>query len=132
MVDRRRCLAGRNDDHPLQVDTGRTGDFIATKLSPDDYQLAFSPGNFGNLPPSAVRVRGSSSGQIQDAPGHAIIVAAQRTTTGYTLETAVPWSDLNVTPYAGMVLGLAVNVNDNDTPGTAVKSFQADQGLLID
>jgi len=37
------------------------------------------------------------------------------------LEAAIPWRDLNLTPAPGLILGLAVNVNDNDRPGTAAQ-----------
>jgi hypothetical protein len=50
-----------------------------------------------------------------------VTVAAQQTDKGYNLEAAIPWSDLELTPAAGAVIGLALNANDNDTPGTAVQ-----------
>ena len=44
--------------------------------------------------------------------------AAQSTTaTGYRVEIALAWADLNLTPTAGHYLGLDVMVADNDTPG---------------
>jgi hypothetical protein len=113
----------RGDSLEIQLDTDRFGDLQAIQVSADDYQITLSPGNFVDLPPSAYRFRGSTSGRIEDAPGHAIAVAAQRTPTGYALEAAIPWSDLSVTPHAGLVLGLALNVNDNDSPGTAVQEI---------
>jgi hypothetical protein len=39
------------------------------------------------------------------------------------LEAAIPWRDLNLTPSSGLVIGLAVNVNDNDRPGSAVQEM---------
>jgi hypothetical protein len=44
-----------------------------------------------------------------------------KTAGGYILEAAVPWSDLSLTPQEGLVIGIALNANDNDTPGPAVQ-----------
>jgi serine/threonine protein kinase len=55
-------------------------------------------------------------------PGN-IQLQAQPTTIGYTLEAAVPWSELNITPTPGLQIGLALNATDNDTPDTAVQEI---------
>jgi len=113
----------RGDSVDMQFDTERTADF-GDGLSPDDYQITLSPGNFTDLPPSAFRFRGTADGAILDAPGgHNVTLAAQATTDGYDLEAAVPWSDLGLAGEAdaGLTIGLALNANDNDTPGTAVQ-----------
>jgi hypothetical protein len=111
--------AYQGDSVELQIDTGRTGNFSPT-LSPDDFQISLSPGDFANIFPSAWRFQGTSDGQMLDAPGtHNILVAAQRSQNGYILEAAIPWQDINLSPSVGLALGLAVNFNDNDTPGTA-------------
>jgi hypothetical protein len=111
----------RGDSLDLQFDTDRPGDYGPT-LSPDDFQITLSPGDFAGLPPSAFRFQGTSQGQILDAPGgHHVVLAAVKTADGYTLEAAIPWSDLNLQPVAGLIIGLALNASDNDTPGTAVQ-----------
>ena len=111
----------RGDSVDMQFDTMRQADFGAA-LSPDDFQITLSPGDFVGTPPSAFRYRGTATGTILDAPGgNNVTVAAQRSNTGYTLEAAIPWSDLNLTPAAGLTIGLSLNANDNDTPGTAVQ-----------
>lgn len=111
----------RGDSVDIQLDTDRIRDY-APSLSPDDFQVTVSPGNFADLPPSAFLFRGTSEGQILDAPGrHSILVAARQTEEGYVLETAVPWIDLETAPSRDLVLGAALNANDNDTPGTAVQ-----------
>jgi hypothetical protein len=112
-------LAYRGDSLELQIDTNVAAGL--DYLTPAVYQILLSPGDFEALPPSAFRFRGNDQRQIRDAPGHAIRVAARKTLNGYTLEAAIPWRDLGVTPYAGLVLGLALNANDNDTPGAAVQ-----------
>ena len=111
----------RGDSVDIQLDTNRNGDYVP-RLSPDDFQVTVSPGNFGDLPPSAFLFRGTSDNRILDAPGqHNILAAAQQVQDGYILETAVPWHDLATTPEEGLVIGAALNGNDNDTPGTAVQ-----------
>jgi hypothetical protein len=111
----------RGDSVDIQFDTDRQGDFGA-ELSPDDIQITFSPGDFATMPPSAFRFQGRPNGDILDAPGgHQVIIGAVKTATGYTLEASIPWSNLNLTPQAGLVIGIALNASDNDTPGTAVQ-----------
>ncbi|MFO7682430.1 MAG: protein kinase [Chloroflexota bacterium] len=110
----------KGDNVDLQLDVDRAGDW-GSNLNADDYQINLSPGNFANMPPSAFRFAATADGRSIDAPGHGIQIAARQQPDGYTLEAAVPWRDLNVTPAAGLVLGAAFNVSDNDTPGTAVQ-----------
>lgn len=116
-------LAFRGDSIELQIDSDRAGDF-GPSLSPDDFQISLSPGDFAGLPASAWLFQGTPGGDMRDAQaGHGIVVAARRTDGGYVLEGAIPWRDLNLTPAPGLVIGLAVNVNDNDRPGTAAQEM---------
>jgi hypothetical protein len=109
------------DSVELQIDTQRDADY-GPGLSPDDFQISLSPGDFQTIPVSAFRFQGTDGGDMLDAPTPTYTrVAAQRTGNGYRLEFAIPWPDLNMTPMPGMVLGLALNANDNDRPGTAVQ-----------
>jgi hypothetical protein len=111
----------RGDSVDIQFDTDRAADY-APRLSPDDFQVTLSPGNFGNLSPSAFLFRGTADNQILDAPGqHSIVVAAQRVDGGYVLEAAVPWRNLEKVPERDLIIGIALNANDNDTAGTAVQ-----------
>jgi len=111
----------RGDSVDMQLDTDRATDY-APRLSPDDFQVNLSPGNFTDLPPSAFLFRGTDDNQILDAPGqHSIVVAAQPVEGGYVLEAAIPWRDLEKVPEPDLIVGLALNANDNDTPGTAVQ-----------
>lgn len=109
----------RGDSLEIQIDTNRPAG--ASQVNPATFQFILSPGNFADLPPSAFRFQGNSQGQIPDAPGHHLLLAAQQTSTGYILEVAIPWNDINVSPVSGRVYGLALNANDNDTPGTAIQ-----------
>ena len=110
----------KGDGVSLQLDTQLEADF-GNRLSPDDFQINLSPGDFAGTPPVAYRFRGDNSGNLTDMPGHGIQVAARRSGDGYTLEAAIPWSNLGITPQSGLELGIALNANDNDTPGTAVQ-----------
>ena len=110
----------KGDSISVQIDSDLAGDF-GPELSPDDYQVNLSPGDFTGITPSAFRFRGTSSGGAVDASGHSIAVAAQQMGQGYSLEAAIPWQDIGLTPAAGLIIGATFNVNDNDTPGTAVQ-----------
>jgi serine/threonine-protein kinase len=113
-------LIFQGDSVDMQLDTNRQGD-LSSSLSSDDFQITLSPGDFNTLPPSAFRWTANNSGSIVNAPEHGIVVQAQRTESGYTIEAAVPWRDLNMTPSTGMVLGASFNATDNDRVGTAVQ-----------
>lgn len=107
----------QGDSVELQVDINPEDG--ATLVNPATSQVILSPGDFAGIPPSAARFRGTNEGELPQAPGHSIDVAARQTADGYVLEAAIPWADLNVTPTTGMRLGLALNANDNDSPGVA-------------
>lgn len=110
----------KGDGVSLQIDTQRAAD-LGAGVSLDDFQINLSPGDFASVPTVAYRFRGTEQGRMSDAPGHQIALAARPSTSGYTLEAAIPWVDLAVRPEAGLVLGVALNVNDNDGVGTAVQ-----------
>ncbi|HSH04693.1 MAG TPA: sugar-binding protein [Anaerolineae bacterium] len=111
----------QGDSLEIQIDTNRSADF-APQVSPDDFQFIFSPGNFTSLPPEAFRFRGTSANGIVDAPGHTVrLTALPKASGGYTLEAALPWSDLGLTPQTNLILGLALSANDNDTPNSAAQ-----------
>lgn len=112
-------LSYQGDSLEMQIDTNVAAN--ATLANPNTFQFILSPGNFGSLPPSAFRFQGDVEGNIPDAPGHGVLVAAVPQSDGYTLEARIPWSDLNYVPGVGQSLGVALNVNDNDTPGTAAQ-----------
>lgn len=107
----------RGDSLELQIETNPNRN--ASSLGPSNFQIALSPGNFSDIPPSAFRFQGNAQGQMRDALGHSIVVAANQTDEGYIVEAAIPWADLNMTATAGLTLRVALNLNDNDTPGTA-------------
>lgn len=116
----------KGDGVSIQLDTQFEADF-GPRLSPDDFQINLSPGDFVETSPVAIRFRGDNSGNLIDMVGHGIQVAAKRSASGYTLEAAIPWSNLGITPETGLQMGIALNVNDNDTPGTAVQEVMMSQ-----
>lgn len=109
----------RGDGLEMQIDTAPATN--ASQVNPETYQVILSPGNFGSMGESAFRFQGSENGRMVDAPGNQISVQAQQTAEGYTLEAAIPWSDLDVNPAEGTELGIALNANDNDQPGQAIQ-----------
>ena len=116
----------KGDGVSIQLDTQLENDY-GPRLSPDDFQINLSPGDFGANPPAAFRFRADNSGNLVDMVGHGIQVAALPSTTGYALEAAIPWSNLGINPQPGLQMGIALNVNDNDTPETAVQEVMKSQ-----
>lgn len=111
----------KGDGLEIQIDTNLTTD-NGDSLTPDEYQVNLSPGDFSLLPPSANLGRGTSGGSMFDAPGgHHISVAARPVDDGYTVEAAVPWADMGLAPSAARSMRIALNVDDNDRPGEAVQ-----------
>lgn len=110
------------DSIEIQLDTDRTGDLGPT-VDQDDYQYVVTPGDFAGNPAAAWRFRGDDSGLLSDAPGSGIRVASQPREDGYTLEFAIPWSDLNLIPGSGLSLGATLDLNDNDVPGSIQTQF---------
>ena len=96
---------------------------MAPEFEPDrepfganQYQLAFSPGNFlstgdplVDCAPEAYRYR-PERGALVGA-----VVGAQRTATGWALEAAVPWNQLGIDrPEPGMPLRFEIGISDTD------------------
>jgi hypothetical protein len=52
-----------------------------------------------------------------------VTLQARQTPEGYNLEAAIPWNDLNLAPAPGLLIGLSLNANDNDSPGTAAQEI---------
>ncbi len=106
------------DSLEVQIDTQRMID-LGTVLSPDDFQLVLSPGDFVTIPPSAALFRGTEAGQLSGVESSGLIVSASQMEGGYVLEAVLPWNELGVRPIPNLELGIALNANDNDTPNTA-------------
>lgn len=111
-------FAYRGDSLELQFDTNRVGD-LGPSVNRDDYQYVVSPGNFLDRDAGSFRFRGDNAGSMSDFLGSQAQVAVQQRTDGYTLEMALPWSDLSLSAESGLVIGAAFSVNDLDEIGAA-------------
>ena len=106
-------LLYQGDSIEVQFDGDLAGDFTSRVYNDDDWQIGLSPGNLVGPNPQWqwwVYRGNPGSGSIQ--------ILSRLETEGYTLAAAVPWSLLRVEPRAGLSYGFALNINDNDTPGT--------------
>jgi len=90
----------RGDSVELQFDRDLVADYYTYSQSSDDYQIGFSPGNFGSL---------------------SVIVASRDTPQGYEMEIKIPWATFGITPSAGSYFGFALSVSDNDQVGVAAQ-----------
>jgi hypothetical protein len=100
------------DSPQLSLDVDLTGDFNDAGRSQDDWQVDFLPD--GDSPRAALWQLGS----LTSRPFTEAQVAVSSTTSGYLVEAALPWASFGISPQPGDRLGLAANVNDNDTPGS--------------
>lgn len=98
------------DAPQLSLDMELLSDYTDTERNRDDWQIDFFP---DPASPLAVlwQLGTLSSRQFEESS-----VAARRTDGGYILEAAIPWISLGVIPQPGDRIGLAANINDNDTP----------------
>jgi hypothetical protein len=112
----------QGDSIEIQIDTDRAGDY-GTIISPDDFQINMSPGDFQIVPTAFFVWQANENGRYESVPWRGILLAARPTGSGYVIETMIPWDNLNFTPSAGQQLGIALNVSDNDSVGTAVQEM---------
>lgn len=101
----------------IWLDTQLARDNGIHTLSKADFRLGLSPGNLTSpvggpeaylwLPTELAR------------PLPETKIGAKLSRSGYTLEAAIPWRIFGVTPSAGQNYGLALALNDDDTPGIA-------------
>ena len=100
------------DTVEVLLDTNLLGDFYTTSLSSDDYQLGISAGSpSGSIETGAYLFYPSS---VAGKRSQVVISKQFESATVYRIEAAIPWSIYGITPTAGMRLGFAVNVDDND------------------
>lgn len=100
------------DSPQLSLDMDLLGDFNDGNRSADDWQVDFLP----DL--EASRVALWQLGTLTSRSFDEARVAVAPTETGYLLEAALPWASFSISPQPGDRLGIAANINDNDTPGT--------------
>lgn len=103
------------DAPQLSIDADLQGDFTDAAASRDDWQVDIHPGLFdGDFlyePPrialwtlAPARARNFAEAKAMSA----------RFAGGYFVEAALPWRAFGIKPYAGLPLGLAASVSDND------------------
>ena len=111
----------QGDSAEIQFDTDLDGDY-GTSLNSDDFQLNVSPGDFRFVPSAHHFWRAGADGGYEWIRENSIVLAARdQGEEGYILEMAIPWTELNMRPLPGLRIGIALNVTDNDTAGTAVQ-----------
>jgi hypothetical protein len=111
-------LMFKGDSLELQFDADLPGDFGATQIDADDYQLGLSPGENRDAPEAFLW---NPAGRKGVPSGLAMASRATVPAGGYVFETAIPWAMFGVTPSAGEVFGMALNSSDDDNPGVAAQ-----------
>lgn len=105
----------RGDDVEIQIDLDLEGDYSATLVDGDDYQIGLSPGNFDGLQPEAYRwFPRSVEGSLVS-----VDLDAQESSNGYSLEARIPWTVFGHTPGPGDRFGFALSLSDNDVTGSS-------------
>jgi hypothetical protein len=103
----------RGDVVELWLDVDVSGDYLATDANQDDFQIGFSAGDFTGRRAEAYLFYPAPAGAERSRQ---VRVRAAPQPDGYTLEAAIPWEVLGVTPRAGLTLGYAVVFSDIDNP----------------
>ena len=116
----------RVDSLEVWFDADLRGDGATTVLNADDFQLGLlarqpvQPTRRARSLPLAAEYR-------QETHRYAVVVG-QLLDGRYALEVAIPWSVFKVTPSAGQSYGIALALNDDDTPGSAEQQSQVTNG----
>lgn len=115
----------------ILIDTDLLGDFYTTTLSADDYQLGLSAGNPATGVASNAYLWFPSN--VKGTRSQVALSYLFESSTVYRIEAAIPWSMLGVTPYSGLRLGFAVNIDDNDNVSTydKVTMLSSASGLAV-
>ncbi len=103
----------RGDSIELWLDVNLHEDFEEANANQDDFQFAFSPGDFHILKAEGVVYHPTPRDPRRN---NQLTVDAEPIVNGYTLEAKIPWSLLKIKPKANMMFGYAIVLNDNDPP----------------
>jgi len=119
------------DTVEVLLDTDLLGDFYTTKLTSDDYQLGLSAGSKDGSMSSGAYLWYPSN--VAGKRPQVTVTKIFESDTVYRIEAAIPWSMYGITPYAGMRVGFAVNVDDNDnvTNYKNITMLSSASGLLV-
>ncbi|MCG9478860.1 MAG: hypothetical protein K9H14_01470 [Actinomycetia bacterium] len=97
------------DSVVIVIDTNLVGDLQTQFLNNDDYQIEFSPGNFGQIPAEAF-MRWPTNAAPQSTE-----ISSARLSSGYLIEASIPWYNFtNYTPADEDILGFTVSILDTD------------------
>lgn len=103
----------QGDYMEVQLDSDLEGDYNDPKMSADDFQLGFSPGDFGKTPPATF----VWAGPIPDAKVADIQRAQARTADGYIIEVFIPKELIPALVLKeGATFGMNINPSDSDGP----------------
>ncbi|MBX4200481.1 fibronectin type III domain-containing protein, partial [Candidatus Parcubacteria bacterium] len=94
-------------------------------MQTDDYQFLVNANNL------LADLKGTGAGKDITWNSSGVLHSVQRqgtlndstTDTGYTVEVAIPWSVLGVTPSQGMIMGLNIGTTDRDTSGSSIANW---------
>ncbi len=118
------------DSLEVLLDADWFGDLNEDELSADDFQLGFSPGNLREVavPEAYLWAPTDDAAPLEDTE-----VAGSLTEDGYTMEVAISWEELGITPEDGLTLGFLLSISDNDSIGQnaqqTVVSFRSERAL---
>ena len=107
----------QGDSLEIWLNAQSAGSAGAQALGPTDFRLGLSPGNLISPVGGPEAYLWLPAELARSAPE--VKIGAKKSSTGYTLEAAIPWRLFGVTPSAGQSYGLALNLNDDDSPGSA-------------
>jgi len=107
----------KGDEVEIQLDADLPIDYYTASLSPDDYQIGLSAGNFGSLGPQAYRwYPAAKAGSLPT-----VTLVGKTTASGWDLEARIPWTTFSVTPSEGGRYGFALSISDDDAAGVATQ-----------
>ncbi len=118
----------KGDHLELYVDTTPEADAQRLSYGEGQFQIGLTPGNFENTGDPLFDTKPEGYFHLPAGiSAEGVIVAAQRTPQGYTLEAAIPWKNLKITslPAAGLSLPLVVGVSDTDGTEAAQEKMLA-------
>ncbi|UVI32955.1 sugar-binding protein [Paenibacillus spongiae] len=108
----------------LDIDRNKSG----SGYRDGDFAIMVTPGGVKGAENPHVFIREGHDNGVREYAYDGGEVAAQATDGGYTLELAIPWSDLNVypfTPKGGAAIGMSLLATDNDDQDGNAKWGQA-------
>ena len=109
------CLVWQDDAVEWMVDAKNDDGGTSDRSSP--YLLSDDKQGIVNLNGALVDLSGDASGNpsFRVFDGAWKVDSYTSTSTGYLLNLFIPWSDLNITPTAGLTFGLGLAYDDKDT-----------------